>query len=164
VTPTIAEEPWDSTDGERLRAAMEAELAVRYNMPDQETGKPTAEDIEVFLVARDTAGNAIGCGALRLMDDGTAEIKRMYVLSEVRGTGVATSILRALEEHVRRSGLDTVQLTTGIKQPDAIRFYEREGYGRTDGYGPYIGHPMAVCFARRLDRGADRPQADTVIG
>lgn len=164
MTPNISEEPWDSIDGERLRGAMEAELAVRYNMPDQETGKPTAEDVEVFLIARDTAGNAIGCGALRLMADGTAEIKRMYVVSEVRGTGVATKILRALEEHVHRSGLDTVQLATGIKQPDAIRFYEREGYVRTEGYGPYIGQPMAVCFARRLDRGEAQSRTDTVVG
>jgi hypothetical protein len=30
-------------------------------------------------------------------------------------------------------------LATGVKQPDAIRFYERKGYQRIDGYGPYPG-------------------------
>ncbi|GAA5039267.1 GNAT superfamily N-acetyltransferase [Thermocatellispora tengchongensis] len=129
---------------------MEAELAARYGIPDQESDKPTAENVDVYLIARDAAGNATGCGALRLLPDGTAEIKRMYVTPQARGTGVATSILRDLEEHARRRGLDTVQLATGDKQPDAIRFYEREGYERTDGYGPYVGNPMAVCFARRL--------------
>ncbi|MEU6408105.1 hypothetical protein [Microbispora sp. NPDC046933] len=43
-----------------------------------------------------------------------------------------------------------MRLATGDKQPEAIRFHEREGYERTDGYGPYAGDPMAVCFARRL--------------
>jgi GNAT superfamily N-acetyltransferase len=150
VTPTISEEPWDSADGDRLRGAMEVELAARYGIPDQETDKPTAQDVDVFLVARDAEGRATGCGALRLLSEGTAEIKRMYVMPEVRGTGVATGILRGLEEHARRRGLDTLHLATGVEQPDAIRFYTREGYERTEGYGPYAGHPMAVCFAHRL--------------
>nr|WP_215207641.1 GNAT family N-acetyltransferase [Streptomyces sp. CHD11] len=152
MTPTISEEPWDSADGERLRGAMEAELAARYGIPDQETDKPTAQDVDVFLIARDAAGGAAGCGALRLLSDGTAEIKRMYVTPEARGTGVATGILRMLEEHACRRRLDVLHLTTGVEQPDAIRFYEREGYERTEGYGPYAGHPLAVCLARRLTR------------
>lgn len=150
MTPNVSDEPWDSPDGTRLRTAMETELAARYGIPDQETDKPTAESVDVFLIARDAVGRATGCGALRLQSEGTAEIKRMYVSPEARGTGTATSILRALEDHARRRGVDTLQLSTGDKQPDAIRFYEREGYRRTDGYGPYKGHPMAVCFARRL--------------
>lgn len=150
MTPSISQEPWDSADGDRLRRAMEAELAARYGIPDQETDKPTAENVDVFLVARDAAGTAIGCGALRLLPGGAVEIKRMYVSPDARGTGVATEVLRALEECARRQGIGTVQLTTGDKQPDAIRFYEREGYRRIDAYGPYAGHPMAVCFARRL--------------
>lgn len=150
MTPTIAEEPWDSADGIRLRADMEAELAARYDIPDQETEKPTAETIDVFLVARDADGKATGCGALRLMSDGMAEVKRMYVAPEARGTGVATGILRMLEAHAGRRGVHTVHLSTGTEQPDAIAFYDREGYERSEGYGPHKGHPMAVFFARRL--------------
>lgn len=155
MTPTIAEEPWDSADGIRLRTDMEVELAARYGIPDQETEKPTAETIEVFLIARNSAGEATGCGALKLMSDGMGEIKRMYVVPEARGTGVATGIVRRLEEHARRCGLHTVQLATGTRQPDAIRFYEREGYARFEGYGPFKGHPEAVFFTRRLT-GGDR--------
>lgn len=150
MTFTLSPEPWDSADGARLRAAMEKELAARYGIPDQETDRPTAETVDVFLIARDAAGEATGCGALRLLPDGTGEIKRMYVSPDARGTGVAAALLRALEDHARQRGADTVQLSTGVEQPDAIRFYDREGYRRTDGYGPYRGHPMAVCFARRL--------------
>ncbi|CAL9427128.1 GNAT family N-acetyltransferase [Streptomyces sp. enrichment culture] len=150
MTPSISPLPWDCADGARLRRAMETELAARYDIPDQESDKPSAENVDVFLVARDATGEATGCGALRLLPDGTAEIKRMYVTPEARGTGTATLILRELEEHARRSGITTVHLSTGDRQPDAIRFYAREGYRRTDGYGPYKGHPMAVCFARRL--------------
>lgn len=150
MTTTVAEEPWDSADGVLLRDAMQAELAARYGIPDQETDKPTAETVSVFLVARDQEGGAIGCGALRLGDDGTAEIKRMYVDPEARGTGAATGVLRALEDHARQRGADTVVLSTGTEQPDAIRFYEREGYQPFDGFGPFAGHPMARFFTRRL--------------
>ncbi len=139
MTVIIAEEAWDSADGLRLRCAMQAELAARYNMPDQETEPPTAETISVFLIARDPGGDATGCGALRLLGYGTAEIKRMYVTPHARGTGVATRILRALEDHARRHGVGALVLATGVKQPDAIRFYERKGYQRIDGYGPYPG-------------------------
>jgi len=147
---TIVEEPWDSADSVRLRRAMQVELAARYNMPDQEAEPPTAETISVFLIARDPGGDATGCGALRLLDDGAAEIKRMYVTPRARGTGVATRILRALEDHARARGISSLLLSTGVKQPDAIRFYEREGYQRIDGYGPYVGEPLAKCFTRQL--------------
>lgn len=164
MTLTISEEPWDDADGARLRGAMEAELAARYGIPDQETDKPAAENVDVFLVARDAAGTATGCGALLLRSGGTAEIKRMYVSPQARGTGVAAAILRTLEDHARRRGVGTVRLSTGTKQPDAIRFYEREGYQRTDGYGPYVGHPMAVCFSRRLAPGDRSSHSRAISG
>ncbi|MFI6993920.1 GNAT family N-acetyltransferase [Nonomuraea wenchangensis] len=148
---TVAEEPWDSADGLRLRRTMQAELAARYDMPDQETEPPTADTISVFLIARDSGGGATGCGALRLLGEGRAEIKRMYVIPEARGTGVATRILHVLEDHARRHGTASVVLSTGVKQPDAIRFYEREGYQPIDGYGPYAGEPLARCFTLELD-------------
>ncbi|MDR7385091.1 N-acetylglutamate synthase-like GNAT family acetyltransferase [Promicromonospora iranensis] len=147
---TIAEEAWDGADGVRLRDDMRSELAARYNIPDQEVEAPTAETVSTFLVARDPDGVAIGCGALRVLDDGTGEVKRMYVSPHARGTGAATGILRALEDHARRLGVETLVLSTGTEQPDAIRFYAREGYHRTDGYGPYVGEPMARCFALDL--------------
>jgi GNAT superfamily N-acetyltransferase len=147
MTVTIAEEAWDGADGVRLRDDMRSELAARYNIPDQEVEAPTAETVSVFLVARDAAGVATGCGALRVLDDGTGEVKRMYVSPDARATGVATGILRGLEDHARRLGVETLVLSTGTEQPDAMRFYEREGYHRTDGYGPYTGEPMARCFS-----------------
>jgi GNAT superfamily N-acetyltransferase len=150
MTVSIKQEAWDGADGVRLRDDMRSELAARYNIPDQEVEAPTAETVSVFLVARDPDGVAIACGALRVLDDGTGEVKRMYVSPHARGTGVATGVLRALEVHARQLGVDTLVLSTGTKQPDAIRFYEREGYRHTDGYGPYVGQPMARCFSIEL--------------
>ncbi|RIV36039.1 GNAT family N-acetyltransferase [Micromonospora radicis] len=148
---SIEHEPWGSSDGTRLRDAQRAELDARYGSDDHEPGAPpTAESVTVFLVARDPAGTAVGCGGLRHLTPGTAEIKRMYVTPTARGTGVATAILRALEEAARDTGVRTLLLETGTAQPDAMRFYEREGYRRIANFGPYRGEALSVCYARDL--------------
>jgi len=92
----------------------------------------------------------VGCGGLRLLEPGTAEIKRMYVEPAARGTGVAAALLRALESHARDLGITRMLLETGVGQPDAIRFYQREGYEPIEAYGPYRGEPLSRCFARDL--------------
>ncbi|SCL21735.1 Acetyltransferase (GNAT) family protein [Micromonospora pallida] len=147
----VGSESWDGVDGTRLRAAQRAELDARYGNDDHEPGAaPTAEDIGVFLVARDADGAAVGCGALRLLGPDSAEIKRMYVEPAVRGTGAAVAILRALEHEARHRGVVKLLLETGTAQPDAMRFYEREGYDRIDNFGPYQGEALSVCYARQL--------------
>jgi N-acetylglutamate synthase-like GNAT family acetyltransferase len=85
------------------------------------------ETVSAFLIARAGDGEATGCGALRLLGNGTAEVKRMYVTPQARGTGVATRILRVLEGHARPHGISALVLSTGVKQPDAIRFLRTRG-------------------------------------
>ena len=148
---TVAAEPWDDEDGTRLRAMQRTELDARYGCDDHEPGSaPTSEDITVFLVARDSGGAAVACGALRQLDAESAEIKRMYVLPAHRGSGVATALLRSLETEAVGLGLGELRLETGTAQSDAIRFYEREGYRLIDNFGPYADEPLSVCYARPL--------------
>jgi putative acetyltransferase len=147
----VVEEHWDGADSTRLRAAQRTELDARYGTDDHEPGAaPTAQDVAVFVVARDGTGHAVGCGGLRLLEPGCAEVKRMYVEPARRGSGAATAILRALEEHARRAGVTRLLLETGTRQPEAIRFYERAGYARVPNFGPYAGAPESVCYAREL--------------
>ncbi|MEU0793765.1 GNAT family N-acetyltransferase [Amycolatopsis sp. NPDC005961] len=151
TTIAIAAVTWDDPDAVRLRAAQRTELDARYGTDDHEPGAtPTAESVAVFLVARDAEGTAVGCGGLRLLEPGSGEIKRMYVDPAARGTGVATALLRALEDHARDLGIPRLLLETGTGQPDAMRFYQREGYEPIEAYGPYVGEPLSRCFARDL--------------
>ena len=137
----ITDEPWDSAEAVALRAAQRAELDSRYGSDDHEPGTPpSADDISVFVVARDAAsGRTLGCGALRQVDSSSAEVKRMFVVADARGTGVATAVLRALEDRALARGWHQLVLETGTEQPDAIRFYEREGYTLIESFGPYRG-------------------------
>jgi putative acetyltransferase len=155
----VLEKQWADTDGAQLRCEQQAEIAIRYGTDDSEPGvKPSANDIAVFVVAY-ADGKPIGCGALRQLrvdpDDaeapaGDAEIKRMFVRSSKRGSGAATAILRALEAKALENGWTRLVLETGPQQPDAIRFYEREGYARIPNYGSYRGHKLSWCFGRTL--------------
>ncbi|WP_306205631.1 GNAT family N-acetyltransferase [Actinoplanes sp. RD1] len=148
---TIEQRDWDDAQGEALRAAQRAELDARYGTDDHEPGTPpSAADIDVFLVATDDAGEAVGCGALRRLGPGTAELKRMYVIPASRGSGVATALLRALEAAAVARGWTTVKLETGPAQPEAIRFYQRCGYREIPLFGPYVGSELSVCFERVL--------------
>ncbi|MFC3991873.1 GNAT family N-acetyltransferase [Actinoplanes siamensis] len=147
---TIAERPWDDPAGAALRRAQRAELDARYGSDDHEPGgAPQASEIDIFLVA-ERAGEALGCGALRRLDANSAEIKRMYVTPASRGSGVSTAILRALEAAARERGWTTMRLETGSEQPEAIRFYQREGYREIPLFGKYVGSPISRCFERSL--------------
>ncbi|CAD5990021.1 GNAT family N-acetyltransferase [Agreia sp. COWG] len=156
MTWQIAPVDYDHPDAERLRREQRRELDERYGSDDHEPGTPpSASDVAVFLVARDADGRAIACGGLRPLDDATVgahsvEVKRMYVTPEARGTGVATAVLRALEAAAATLGAHRVVLETGTEQPDAIRFYEREGYESIPLFGAYIGGSLSLCFARPL--------------
>jgi putative acetyltransferase len=151
MTWTIEPRSWDDPAGAALRTAQRAELDARYGSDDHEPGSPpSAADIDVFLVAADPSGNPVGCGALRRLDPVTAEVKRMYVAPASRGSGVATAILRALESAALDRGWTTIRLETGPAQPDAMRFYEREGYHEIPLYGVYIGSDVSVCYERVL--------------
>ncbi|MGY3261618.1 GNAT family N-acetyltransferase [Frigoribacterium sp. 2355] len=151
---TITRTPFDHPDADGLRRAQRVELDARYGSDDHEPGTPpSAADVPVFLVARADDDRPIACGGLRPLADtvvgpATVEVKRMYVSPEARGSGVATAVLRALEDAARDLGSRRIVLETGILQPDAIRFYEREGYESIPLFGSYAGSAESVCFAR----------------
>jgi GNAT superfamily N-acetyltransferase len=101
-----------------------------------------------FVVARDGDGRAVGCGALRPLRDGVAELKRMYARPGGQGTGAA--VLAHLEATARALGYRAVWLETRAVNARAVAFYERHGYRRIDNFGRYAGNAAAVCFGKEL--------------
>jgi putative acetyltransferase len=152
-TITIAPEPFDSADARRLVEALDAHLASRYP-PEQRFGpnlKPAqiAPGLGTFVVAR-ADGGAVGCGAVRLLDQTTVEVKRMYVDPEMRGRGVAKAILAHLEAAGRELGARRAVLETGIHQDEAIGLYRRAGYTEVACWGEYSTSPTSVCYEKAL--------------
>jgi putative acetyltransferase len=102
-----------------------------------------------FLIARSESG-AVGCGALRPIDEQTAEIKRLFVRPEARGQGVATQILEKLEAVARDYDYDVIRLETGIRQPEAMALFGSAGFYRIPKYGEYANNPVSACFEKRI--------------
>lgn len=92
----------------------------------------------------------VGCGAIKRYNDFTAEVKRMYVLPEVRGMGIATQILQELEKWARELLFSRCILETGKRQPEAIALYMKTGYKVIPNYGQYEGVENSVCFEKDL--------------
>ena len=140
----------ENPDFQKLVVELDHDLAVR----DGEEHSFYAQfnkisGLQHVIVAYD--GNvAVGCGAFKPLSDEIAEIKRMYVLPEHRGQGLAGKILSALESWAQESGFECCRLETGKKQPEAIALYRKSLYAIIPNYGQYEGVANSVCFEKKL--------------
>ena len=153
-----ADDPVGET-AQKLIGELCAEMNARYGAPPSPfTSNEAATARTVFLVAR-LPGEAIGCGALRPLDEDTAEIKRMYVAPAARGRGVARQIIANLECHAQQLCYRRIRLETGVRQPEAQRLYESMGFRRIEAFGSYVGNPTSVCFEKVLTA----PSAEAIV-
>ena len=91
---------------------------------------------------------AVGCGAIKKFDDTSVELKRMFVSSENRGSGIAQKILQELETWAKELGYQECILETGNNQIEAINFYKKSGYKSIPNYGHYAQMEGSNCFEK----------------
>jgi DNA-binding MarR family transcriptional regulator/GNAT superfamily N-acetyltransferase len=150
---TIKEEAADTAEARQCLAQYFDELAERFKEGfDPGKGNTATEDDFIppmgsFVIAR-LDGSPVGCGALRMIDAETAEIKRMWVAPTARGLGVASRMLLKLETIAAGFGANTVCLDTNRSLKEAQSLYRREGYTEIARFNdnPYADH----WFAKRL--------------
>ncbi len=148
----LAEEPYDGPGAKLLVPDYVAEIRSMY--PDWTPDVPprlVPEDVEPpagrWLVAY-RAGDPVGCAALKRLDDRTAEIKRMYVAPEARGTGVARALLARLERIAQEIGYTRLRMDTGARQPASVALFGSVGYEQI---ADYNSNPVAsYWFEKRL--------------
>jgi putative acetyltransferase len=142
-----------SPEARALIDALNAELSSRYPEEGACHFRLDPDEVAVgmgaFLVVS-RAGKAVGCGAVRRIEAGTGEIKRMYVIPEERGRGIGRMLLAALEDEARALGLSRLVLETGIRQPESIALYQRAGFSIIPPFGEYVESPLSVCMAREF--------------
>jgi putative acetyltransferase len=117
-------------------------------------------DPEIFTTGRNAllgaidqdSDTAIGCvGVVREgQEQGTAEIKRLFVAPEYRGRGVATALMNALEALAIAQGVQVLRLETGIYQPESRRLYASRGYQVVPPFGQYTHDPLSVFMEKVL--------------
>ena len=92
----------------------------------------------------------IACGAIKQFSENTMEVKRKYTLASYRGKGIASGVLIQLEKWAAEMNYSHCILETGIRQPDAIRLYGKNGYLPIPNYGQYAGVENSRCFEKAL--------------
>ncbi len=90
----------------------------------------------------------VSCGAIKEYDPKSMEVKRMYTLPVFRGKGIASMVLADLEKWAAELGYTKCILETGIKQPEAIRLYEKNNYQLIPNYGQYAEVESSRCFEK----------------
>ncbi|MFF3174959.1 GNAT family N-acetyltransferase [Streptomyces sp. NPDC057900] len=160
MTWTVTPEPFDSPDGALLRRDYYDEVASRY------WGRPaTAEEIDEgltddgaellvpptgeFVVGR-FGGRAAACAGLIATGDGVAELTRVFVRPEARGTGGGGLLLAAIEDRARALGVRLVRLDTRNDLVEARGLYAKHGYREVPAFhhrNQYAEH----WFAKELE-------------
>jgi putative acetyltransferase len=140
-----------SRDAARLIAALNAELKATFPEPGAThfslTGAQVGAGDGAFVVAY-LDEVAVGCGAVRRLDEATAELKRMYVDPSARGRGIGRALVEALEREARLLSMTRVVLETGTRLAPAIKLYQAMGYTRIPLFGEYVSSPSSHAPAR----------------
>ncbi|ELV2768011.1 GNAT family N-acetyltransferase [Enterobacter cloacae] len=150
--PMITVEKSDpfSAESRRLIEMLSAELAAITGDSGKSHFSLEAmnDDKALWVLAKNTHGEAIGCGAIRPLTPEIAELKRMFSDRSVPGIGDA--LLTFLETSAKEMGYSELRLETRHINHRAVNFYEKNAYHRIENYGPYIGRPEAACFSKAL--------------
>ena len=142
----------DEEPAATLAQGMRDEIAAIYDglqldgpdMPKAGPGELAAPG-GTFVVGFDE-GVPVCCGGIKRLPDGACEIKKMFVVSEARGRGVARALLVELERLARELGYEIARLDTGPKQTRARQMYERAGYAPIENFN---ANPVATFFGEK---------------
>jgi putative acetyltransferase len=130
---------------------LDADLAIRDG--DEHAFYAQFNKIDMIkhaLVVYNENNEPAGCGAIKAFSADTMEVKRMWVEPAFRGKGIASDILKELEDWARELGYKRCVLETGKKQVEAMQLYPKNGYQLIPNYGQYIGIENSVCFEKWL--------------
>jgi ribosomal protein S18 acetylase RimI-like enzyme len=106
-----------------------------------------------LLLALNSESEPIGCVGLRPLkpEEGSCEMKRLYILPEGRGMGIGKALVQAAIDTARALGYGEIKLDTLPSMVEAITLYRKAGFVETEAYydTPIGG---TVFMVRRLER------------
>jgi GNAT superfamily N-acetyltransferase len=138
-----------SSESHRLIEMLSAELAAITGDSGKSnfTVEAMNDDKALWVLAKNTHGEAIGCGAIRPITQNIAELKECF---QTEACGSWGALLTFLETSAKDMGYSELRLETRHINHRAVNFYEKNGYIRIENYGPYVGRTEAVCFSKAL--------------
>ena len=98
-------------------------LPGKYSLPDG------------FILLALSGSNCAGCIALKKLDDGICEMKRLYVRPGYRNLGIGKLLIEELVTDARKIGYSKMRLDTiENKMKDAVKLYKSFGFYEIDAY------------------------------
>ncbi|EPG66215.1 GNAT family N-acetyltransferase [Leptospira wolffii] len=140
-----------SSEAIEMMEALWIEIQTRYGFQAPNPMKP-----EHFIGPRygfwiaksgqETAGSV----ALVPWSQSVAELDVMYVDPRFRRSGIASLLVEALESFAKKEGFSFIRLRAGAPQPEALRFYEKQGYIRIESFGRWASDDTAWCYEKKI--------------
>ncbi|MGK7874113.1 MAG: GNAT family N-acetyltransferase [Xenococcaceae cyanobacterium] len=133
---------WHQSD-RTAAAALIREVLREYGLP----WEPTEADrdvleVETFYIQPggefwvvEQQGQVVGTAAYYPIQRGNkaVEIRKMYLLTSVRGKGLGKYLLQKLEEAIAAKGFQEIWIETASVLKEAVRLYEMSGYQSATG-------------------------------
>jgi GNAT superfamily N-acetyltransferase len=143
----IALEAAGSPEATECLSQYYSELSLRFETGFDPVAVPNFDPAEMsppkgwFIIAR-RDGEAVGCGALKTLEPGVGEVKRVWVAGAARGQGLAVRLMSTLEALARDAGLLRIRLDTNRTLVEAHTLYRKLGYYEIERYNdnPYADH------------------------
>lgn len=88
--------------------------------------------------------DALGCVALRPLDETTCEMKRLYVWPGACAEGPGRGLAERLVVEAQEAGFTRMVLDPLGSMTEAVRLYEQLGFHRTE---PYVFNPLPGPFS-----------------
>lgn len=101
------------------------------------------------LLLASKGGDFIGAVGLRELEDGVAEMKRMYVMPEHQGSGAGRALLEAFIAQAEALAYRSIKLDSVASLDRALTLYRRYGFVETAPYC-YNPYPDAVYMERQV--------------
>ena len=89
---------------------------------------PYTSPDSALIGARTPDGSYVGCIALRRLDGQSCEVKRLFVLPEMRGQRLGEALVAALIKKARALGYAQITLDVGDYQRPALALYKKCGF------------------------------------
>ncbi len=147
---TIKRTTSDDVDFQKLVSLLDKDLAIRDGVEHSFYAQLNKIDSIKNVVVLYVNKEAVSCGAYKVYNENTVEIKRMFTELSYRGSGLAAKVLGELESWAKENNYQNCILETGKKQPEAIALYTKAGYNIIPNYGQYEHVENSVCMRKRV--------------
>jgi len=110
-----------------------------------------------LFIARNDAGEMIGCGMMKKIKPDTAEMKRLFVKPAARGTGLGRHLVERRIEAARNMGIKTLLVDTLKANVEMQGLYRKLGFEEIEVYAESTTYnkvpelrPLLVYFRMEL--------------